>query len=219
MCVALCLIYCMWYLDLVQTLPIFVEHHTPGSYEKARLRFAHAETVVPFSCLLGLFLEGFGEFWVFISILSMLLKRCSCPLINMCMETWTFFPQLRNYLLVLPILYKSNHTDSLHVYAGLEFAQIQNEQALELPPKPPQKRSWRGSTVAPFGGNNMLVLYSCPKHSSKYFVQVLHNEVPVPLPVSLSSAYCWNILLLNMTMSTYNFFYLRLQLHMIWYWT
>lgn len=32
-----------------------------GSYEKARLRFAHAETVVPFSCLLGLFLQGSGE--------------------------------------------------------------------------------------------------------------------------------------------------------------
>ncbi|BFG34771.1 hypothetical protein CerSpe_210450 [Prunus speciosa] len=34
------------------------EKHAPGSYEKARLRFAHAETVVPFSCLLGLFLDG-----------------------------------------------------------------------------------------------------------------------------------------------------------------
>lgn len=32
------------------------------TYEKARLRFAHAETVVPFTCLLGLFLEGSGEF-------------------------------------------------------------------------------------------------------------------------------------------------------------
>ncbi|KAK1321189.1 hypothetical protein QJS10_CPA03g01091 [Acorus calamus] len=29
---------------------------------KARLRFAHAETVVPFSCLLGLFLHGSGGF-------------------------------------------------------------------------------------------------------------------------------------------------------------
>lgn len=38
-----------------------VEKHAPGSYEKARLRFAHAETIVPFSCLLGLFLEGSGE--------------------------------------------------------------------------------------------------------------------------------------------------------------
>lgn len=37
-----------------------VENHSPGSYEKARLRFAHAETIVPFSCLLGLFLEGPG---------------------------------------------------------------------------------------------------------------------------------------------------------------
>lgn len=38
-----------------------VEKHTPGSYEKVRLRFAHAETVVPFTCLLGLFLERSGE--------------------------------------------------------------------------------------------------------------------------------------------------------------
>jgi multiple inositol-polyphosphate phosphatase / 2,3-bisphosphoglycerate 3-phosphatase len=38
-----------------------VEKHVPGSFEKARLRFAHAETVVPFSCLLGLFLEESGE--------------------------------------------------------------------------------------------------------------------------------------------------------------
>jgi multiple inositol-polyphosphate phosphatase / 2,3-bisphosphoglycerate 3-phosphatase len=38
-----------------------VEKHVPGSFEKARLRFAHAETIVPFSCLLGLFLEESGE--------------------------------------------------------------------------------------------------------------------------------------------------------------
>lgn len=52
---------------------------------------------------------------------------------------------------------------------------------------PPQKRKWRGSTVAPFAGNNMLVLYSCSapdKSTSKHFVQVLHNEHPIPLPVS-----------------------------------
>ncbi|XP_074556171.1 uncharacterized protein LOC141811985 isoform X2 [Curcuma longa] len=33
------------------------EEMASGSPEKARLRFAHAETVVPFTCLLGLFLE------------------------------------------------------------------------------------------------------------------------------------------------------------------
>lgn len=66
-----------------------------------------------------------------------------------------------------------------------EFQQIQKEQPLQLPPKPPQKRKWRGNTVAPFGANNMLVLYSCPANtSSKYFVQVLHNEHPIPMPVS-----------------------------------
>ncbi|KAB1217659.1 Multiple inositol polyphosphate phosphatase 1 [Morella rubra] len=102
-----------------------------GSYEKARLRFAHAETVVPFSCLLGLFHEGFG------------------------------------------------------------FQQIQREEPLEPPPKPPQRRNWRGSVVAPFAGNNMLVLYSCPANSSsKYFVQVLHNEDPIPVPGCDGSDVC-----------------------------
>ncbi|XP_020522523.1 multiple inositol polyphosphate phosphatase 1 isoform X2 [Amborella trichopoda] len=104
-----------------------------GTYEKARLRFAHAETVIPFTCLLGLFLEG------------------------------------------------------------LEFEKIQKEEPLELPPKPPKERKWRGSIVAPFAGNNMLVLYECKGNSSqstrefvdssgKYFVQVLHNEKPTLMP-------------------------------------
>ncbi|XP_048326107.1 uncharacterized protein LOC107413891 isoform X1 [Ziziphus jujuba] len=123
--------------DVVQSMEQAIqakeENHPPGSYEKARLRFAHAETVVPFSCLLGLFLE------------------------------------------------KS------------EFQQIQREQPLQLPPKPPQKRKWRGSTVAPFAGNNMLVLYSCPSNantSSNYFVQVLHNEHPIPMPGCDGSDFC-----------------------------
>ena len=47
--------------DIFFLVVILVENLPPGSYEKARLRFAHAETVVPFSCLLGLFLEGSGE--------------------------------------------------------------------------------------------------------------------------------------------------------------
>ncbi|XP_028797362.1 multiple inositol polyphosphate phosphatase 1-like [Neltuma alba] len=109
------------------------EKRTPGSYEKARLRFAHAETVVPFSCLLGLFLEG------------------------------------------------------------SEFEQIQKEQPLQLPHKPPQKRKWRGSTVAPFAGNNMLILYSCSatdKSTSGYFVRVLHNEHPIPMPACHGSDFC-----------------------------
>ncbi|CAI8597371.1 unnamed protein product [Vicia faba] len=107
--------------------------HVPGSFEKARLRFAHAETVVPFSCLLGLFLEG------------------------------------------------------------SEFDKTQKEIPLAFPPKPPQKRKWRGNTVAPFAGNNMLVLYSCPapdKSRSKHFVQVLHNEHPIPMPGCHGSDFC-----------------------------
>ncbi|XP_044509303.1 multiple inositol polyphosphate phosphatase 1-like isoform X2 [Mangifera indica] len=107
------------------------EKHTPGSYEKVRLRFAHGETVVPFTCLLGLFLER------------------------------------------------------------SEFHQIQREETLQLPPKPPKSRNWRGSIVAPFAGNNMLVLYSCPANfSNNYFVQVLHNEQPVPMPGCDDTDFC-----------------------------
>ncbi|XP_034703919.1 multiple inositol polyphosphate phosphatase 1-like isoform X1 [Vitis riparia] len=117
--------------SMEQAIKAKEENYAPGSYEKARLRFAHAETVVPFSCLLGLFLEQ------------------------------------------------------------SEFKQMQREEPLQYPPKPPQKRNWRGSTVAPFAGNNMLVLYSCPANSSsKYFVQVLHNEHPIPMPGCDNSDLC-----------------------------
>ncbi|KAJ6804757.1 multiple inositol polyphosphate phosphatase 1-like [Iris pallida] len=117
------------------------ENLSPGTYEKARLRFAHAETVIPFTCLLGLFLEG------------------------------------------------------------SEFERIQNEQPLDLPPKPPQRRIWAGSAVAPFAGNNMLVLFHCSGNDSNgirtsegsrsnYFVQVLHNEIPVPMPGCGNTDFC-----------------------------
>ncbi|KMZ70057.1 putative Multiple inositol polyphosphate phosphatase 1 [Zostera marina] len=122
--------------DVIQSIEKAIgakeENRTPGTFEKARLRFAHAETIVPFSCLLGLFLDG------------------------------------------------------------SEFEKIQREQPMQLPPKPPQKRNWKGNSVAPFAGNNMLVLYSCTaNHSkSKYFVQVLHNEVPVSLPGCDNKDFC-----------------------------
>ncbi|XVE52453.1 hypothetical protein DITRI_Ditri02bG0123500 [Diplodiscus trichospermus] len=121
--------------DVVQSMDQAIkakeDNHAPGSYEKARLRFAHAETVVPFSCLLGLFLEG------------------------------------------------------------SDFERIQKEEPLNLPPKPPQNRKWRGSIVAPFAGNNMLVLYSCPANfSSKYAVQVIHNEHPIPIPGCDGTDFC-----------------------------
>ncbi|KAE8714839.1 multiple inositol polyphosphate phosphatase 1-like isoform X2 [Hibiscus syriacus] len=120
--------------DVVQSMDEAINakegNQVPGSYEKARLRFAHAETVVPFTCLLGLFLEG------------------------------------------------------------SDFERIRKEP-LDFPVKPPQKRKWRGSTVAPFAGNNMLVLYSCPANSSsKYFVHVLHNEHPIPMPGCGCTGFC-----------------------------
>ncbi|MQL99059.1 hypothetical protein Taro_031773, partial [Colocasia esculenta] len=132
--------------DVIQSMEqaIVAKEGNHKIYEKARLRFAHAETLVPFTCLLGLFLEG------------------------------------------------------------SEYLQIQLDQPLDLPPKPPQKRNWVGSVVAPFAGNNMLVLYSCSNDTdsialtgderSKYFVQVLHNEVPVSIPVnSTRTSACFHV--------------------------
>ncbi|VFQ81138.1 unnamed protein product [Cuscuta campestris] len=121
--------------DVIQSMEQAIkakeEGHPQGSYETARLRFAHAETLLPFSCLIGLFLKE------------------------------------------------------------SEFERIQKEEVLQLPPRPPQKRNWRGSVVAPFAGNNMLVLYSCSaQESSKYYVHVLHNEHPIPMPGCNGSAFC-----------------------------
>ncbi|XP_068641945.1 uncharacterized protein [Aristolochia californica] len=117
-------------LSMEQAIVAKEENHAPGTFEKARLRFAHAETIVPFTCLLGLFIEG------------------------------------------------------------SELDKIQRDEPLDFPVKPPKERNWRGSAIAPFAGNNMLVLYQCPANisksnkgnRSKYFVQVLHNEAPVTLP-------------------------------------
>jgi len=71
---------------------------------------------------------------------------------------------------------------------------------LDVPPMPPQGRNWKGSVVAPFAGNNMLVLYQCPGKTSdastsggqnnSYFVQVLHNEVPVSMPGCGNKDFC-----------------------------
>ncbi|XAR71902.1 Multiple inositol-polyphosphate phosphatase [Bertholletia excelsa] len=117
--------------SMEQAIKAKEEGHAPGSYEKARLRFAHAETLLPFSCLIGLFLDG------------------------------------------------------------SEFEKIQKEEPLQVPSKPPHRRNWRASLAAPFAGNNMLVLYSCPAESSnKYFVRVLHNEHPVLIPGCDNSDFC-----------------------------
>ncbi|XP_023731145.1 uncharacterized protein LOC111878897 isoform X1 [Lactuca sativa] len=118
-------------LSMEQAIKAKEEGYAPGSYEKATLRFAHAETLVPFSCLIGLFLEG------------------------------------------------------------SEFEQIQREEPLKYPPKPPERRTWRGSRVAPFAGNNVLVLYSCSRNNTnKYFMQVLHNEQPIPMAGCGGTDFC-----------------------------
>ncbi|XP_028805214.1 multiple inositol polyphosphate phosphatase 1-like [Neltuma alba] len=118
--------------SMEQAIQAKEEKLTPGSYERARLRFAHAETLLPFSCLISLF-------------------------------------------------------------EGSEFGQTQKEQLGQAHQMPPHKRKWRGSTMVPFASNNMLILYSCPateKSTNSYFVRVLHNEHPMPMPACDHSDFC-----------------------------
>ncbi|MCO5588386.1 hypothetical protein L7F22_042341 [Adiantum nelumboides] len=112
--------------------------HPWNAVEKAHLRFAHAETVIPFICLLGLFLdEG-------------------------------------------------------------EVEKILMEAPLEPPPPPPIPRVWRGSAVAPYGANNMVVLHKCSSKNKDmsdveeddFRVQIYHNEVPVVLPGCNGTSFC-----------------------------
>ncbi|KAL8101769.1 hypothetical protein AgCh_033602 [Apium graveolens] len=96
-----------------------------------------------------------------------------------------------NYRMGVPLLEDVIESMEQAIKAKDEFESIQREQPLQLPPKPPQTRKWKGSIVTPFGGNNMLILYSCPvSNSSKYLVQVLHNEHPVPVPGCNNSNIC-----------------------------
>ncbi|KAF2319162.1 hypothetical protein GH714_013650 [Hevea brasiliensis] len=148
------------------------EQLAPGSYEKARLRFAHAETVVPFTCLLGLFLEQSGDA---LSVESSYYDGNLC--INamykiICIVTCPCGLLLyAKFLVICGILQNSRKTK------GTTFGTSS---------RPPHSRNWWGSTIAPFAGNNMLVLHSCPANpSSKYFIEVLHNEHPIPMPVAI----------------------------------
>ncbi|KAI3497730.1 hypothetical protein L1887_33234 [Cichorium endivia] len=52
------------------------EGHAAGSYEKARLWFAHAETLVPFSCLIGLFIDEFGVENSFVELVVVAYLSC-----------------------------------------------------------------------------------------------------------------------------------------------
>ncbi|PQP96811.1 multiple inositol polyphosphate phosphatase 1 isoform X1 [Prunus yedoensis var. nudiflora] len=96
-----------------------------------------------------------------------------------------------NYRMGVPLLEDVVQSMEQAIKAEVEFQKIRRERSLQLPPKPPQKRNWKGNTVAPFGGNNMLVLYSCPASTSnKHFVQVLRNEHPIPMPGCDGTDFC-----------------------------
>jgi len=84
---------------------------------------------------------------------------------------------------------KRRHSMSEHRESGsvADIKKVQREEPLQAPIRPPHKRLWRAALVAPFAANTALVLHKCTADNAagaKYFVQALHNEKPVIMPVS-----------------------------------
>ncbi|XP_024021524.1 uncharacterized protein LOC21390356 [Morus notabilis] len=71
-----------------------------------------------------------------------------------------------NHCMGVPLLEDVVRSMEQAIQSKEEFQQIQ------IPPKPPQRRNWKGSIVASFASTDMLATNT----SSKYFVQELHNE-------------------------------------------
>lgn len=146
--------------------------------EKARLRFAHAETVIPFSCLLGLFLEGTGKLLWF-SAHSLVF--CCGHYLN------SYWLWLSSLLIFLNVKVQIEQPNNKSIKCIADIKSIQSEEPLKAPPRPPHQRTWRGALVTPFAANTALVLHKCSTDNGagmKYFVQALHNERPVIMPVS-----------------------------------
>lgn len=161
-------------------------------FQKARLRFAHAETVIPFSCLLGLFQENIeveGEKKE--TILSSVSK-----LLGLKEKHGDKEKEKKD---------KDNLTEEEKKEGeraeNLSFLEKLNlELALPAPPKPPNSRAWRGSDVAPYAANTALILYHCKEGErgegggkegdDKFRVLVLHNERPVKLPGCGGELFC-----------------------------
>lgn len=132
--------------------------------ERARLRVAHAETVIPFTCLLGLFQEAES------------LKVSPQPEVG--------YQQA--------VANKGRHTCARGDLACQSIERLKKELPFPNPPPPPQRRAWRGSQVAPFGANTALVLFSCPLRTGgdNYSVLALHNEKAMVMPACGGQLFC-----------------------------
>lgn len=158
----------------------------PGLH--AKLSFAHAETIVPLACLLGLFGTNGNQ---------------PLPQDQQCNATTNDLPeqsevhqqnadadvQLSGCLRDSNSNYMQDRDISRECRVSGNPGEAMQSWTPPLP-KPPKPRTWHGSMIAPYGANIQLNLYQCQesqalatkKQGGGHCIEVLYNGVRVELP-------------------------------------
>ncbi|KAL0032203.1 hypothetical protein WJX77_010754 [Trebouxia sp. C0004] len=141
----------------------------------AKLSFAHAETIIPLACLLGLFGTNSNQ---------------PLPQDQQCNATVDDLPEqsscVHQQKTDADVQLEGYLRDSNSTYTKGEAMQ---SWAPPLP-KPPKPREWHGSMIAPYGANIQLNLYPCQesqtlatkKQGGGHCIEVLYNGMRVELP-------------------------------------
>ncbi|DBA89909.1 TPA: hypothetical protein ACH3X2_004400 [Trebouxia sp. C0005] len=155
----------------------------------AKLSFAHAETIVPLACLLGLFSTNSKQ--PFLSD-----QQCNTTADDLPEQSSGVHQQNTDADdgLMNGCLRDSNSSFIQGKDNSRECRNFGNlgeaVQSWAPPlPKPPQPRKWHGSMIAPYGANIQLNLYQCQesqalatKRQGGHCIEVLYNGMPVQLP-------------------------------------
>eukprot|EP00897_Mesotaenium_endlicherianum_P001032 jgi/Mesen1/1092/ME000123S00265 len=185
------------------------ERGGPGNelYQRARFRYAHAETVIPFLCLLGLFKEDVQKMREAAAAAGTETQTETGASSGTATGTGmgsdkggegelTGEAQAERQLASEEASTERQLAEEAaeamrRVLEGLK----RHGESLPPPPMPPFPRAWRGSQVSPFAANTALALYQCrpsgPSPADDDFrVLVLHNEQPVLLPDCNGELFC-----------------------------
>lgn len=188
-----------------------------GVRELAQLHFAHAETIIPLACLLGLFQEPNLHSSTDFSASEPRHKshsqskvtgdkdgesntkegaevegRCTRGPKGTCGTPHAVADTARIFSVLEEV---RTHLAAYHGSSpGLPLPLV------PVPPPPPSARTWMGRNVAPYAANIGITLVDCGEGDPERFrVLVLHNERAVVLPVSMLPGCCVVDLLLTVS--------------------
>lgn len=168
-----------------------LQNAAKGTFQQAKLCFAHAETIVPLACLLGLFGPQQPK-----ALLTQppFAPQCSADSdLQQASASKVDTDQQPDHGNVHGNHSVGDENDAKASCQGTSFSDSKiydsysNGVTSWLPPlpQPPRKRDWHGSMIAPYGANIQFRLHrsevlgsSTPDH----IVEVLYNGVPLELP-------------------------------------